>query len=429
MRDHSKHICLASEDMVPAMLSKISFKRRTEHVLVQDALGRVTAEDCICAYDLPNKLGSRIDTIAVYWDDFADGMPDVSAWERGKQWDFANTGTAIDGDFDTCIAIEQVELDDDEQLVQIKEAPKEKGQLTIEPGSRHQKGQLIVEAGTLLTPAKLSALAMAGIAQVEVVAKPRVVFIPTGDELVPVNFTLPLGKTFEANSLMLAGKLTQWGAAPYTHPIIADDWDAIRDAVLACAAQYDIVVLNAGSSKGSKDFNIEILDEVGEVLAHEVNHGPGHHSSYSVVDGTPVVGISGPPAGAEYTIDWYLKPLVDSYLYGEVHAAPKVKAKLAHDLPERRKPHGGPKPQDGKAQDDKPKKAPMFGAKRGKLSLNSAGELEVTMIERADGKAALIAEDEADCFFRFTNDLGGAPAGTVVEVELRWPYKYPGSLL
>ena len=428
MRDHSKHICLASEDMVPTMLSKISFNRRTEHVLVQDALGRVTAQGCVCGYDLPNKLGSRIDTIAVYWDDFANGMPDVSAWERGKQWDFANTGTAIDGDFDTCIAIEQVELDDQEQLVAIKEVPKEKGQLTIEPGSRHHKGQLVVAAGTLLTPAKLSALAMAGIAQVEVVAKPRVVFIPTGDELVPVNFTLPLGKTFEANSLMLAGKLAQWGAAPYTHPIIADDWDAIRNAVLVCAAEYDIIVLNAGSSKGSKDFNIEILDEVGEVLAHEVNHGPGHHSSYSVVDGTPVVGISGPPAGAEYTIDWYLKPLVDSYLYGEVHAAPKVKAKLAQPLPERRKPHG-PKPADGKPADDAPKRAPMFGAKRGKLSVNANGELEVTMIEGNGGKAALIAEDEADCFFRFTNDLSGAPAGTPVEVELRWPYNYPGSLL
>ena len=117
MRDHSKHICLASEDMVPTMLSKISFKRRSEHVLVADALGRVTAKDCICDYDLPNKLGSRMDAIAVYWVDFENGMPDISAWKRGVQWDFANTGTAIDGDFDTCILIEKVVLDDDEELV------------------------------------------------------------------------------------------------------------------------------------------------------------------------------------------------------------------------------------------------------------------------------------------------------------------------
>lgn len=424
MRDHSKHICLASEDMVPTMLSKISFKRRSEHVLVVDALGRVTAKDCICDYDLPNKLGSRMDAIAVYWADFENGMPDISAWKRGVQWDFANTGTAIDGDFDTCILIEKVVLDDDEELVEIKEAPKEKGQGTIAPGSRHHKGQLIVAAGTLLTPAKLSALAMAGIAQVEVVAKPRVVFLPTGDELVPVNFTLPLGKTFEANSLMLAGKLTQWGAQPYTHPIIPDDWDAIRDAVIEAAKEYDIIVLNAGSSKGSKDFNIEILEENGEVLAHEVNHGPGHHSSYSIVDGVPVVGISGPPAGAEYTIDWYLKPLVDNYLFGETHAAPKVKAKLAEALPERRKPNGA-KPQDA----GKPAAPPMFGAKRGKLSFDEDGSLMVTMIDGHGDQAALIAEDEADCFFRFTNDLSGAPAGTEVEVELRWPYKYPSALL
>ncbi len=425
MRDHSKHICLASEDAVATMLGKIKFERRTETVRIQDALGRVTAQDCVCQYDLPNKLSSRMDAIAVYWDDFKDGMPDVSTWERGKQWNFANTGTAIEGDYDTCLLIEQVVLDEDEKIVELLSCPKEKGDKTTPVGGCAHKGDPILPAGTLLTPVKLSALAMGGIAQVEVVAKPKVIFIPTGDELVPVDFPLPLGKTFEANSLMIKGKLEQWGAESYTHPILGDDWDAIKEAVERAVKEYDVVILNAGSSKGSKDFNIEILDEIGEVICHEVNHGPGHHSSYSVVEGTPVVGISGPPSGAEYTTDWYLRPLVEQYLYGEPRPALRVKAKLAEDLPVR-KPHGQAKTAPGTVKDN-PGPA-MFGAKRCVLQPALDGGWELGFVQRG-AAPALIGEDGANAFFRFTDDYGGAKAGTEVEVELRYPYTYPGAEL
>lgn len=415
MRDHSSHVCIASEEAVSTILAKIAFEPRVEHVRIEDALDRVTAEPCYCAYDLPNKLGSRMDAISVYFDDFADGMPDVSTWKRGVNWEFANTGTAIEGDFDTCIVIEQVELDEHDELVAIKKAPKERGAMTIPVGSRHQKGQLIVDKGVRITPAKMSALAMAGIAQVPVVAKPRVVFIPTGDELVPVNFPLPLGKTFEANSLMLGGKLVQWGAEYHVHPILGDDWEAIRAAVLAAVREYDIVILNAGSSKGSKDFNIEILEEEGEVLYHEVNHGPGHHSSCAVIDGTPVVGISGPPSGAEYTADWYLRPLVEAYLYGAPLPVRKIKARMAHPLPDRKK-HPG----EGGMR--------MFGAKRVILTDDGAGGFEASIINRG-GQAELIGEDQANAFLRVYDELEGAPAGTEVEVELRYPYTYPGAVL
>lgn len=426
MRDHSQHICLSVEDAVSTILGKTSFNVRTEHVRIEDALDRVTATDCLCRYDLPNKLSSRMDAIAVYWDDFKDGMPDVSTWECGKQWNFANTGTAIEGDFDTCILIEQVVLDENEQIVELLSGPKEKGDKTIPVGSRHHKGELIVPAGTRLTPVKLSALAMGGIAEVEVVAKPRVIFIPTGDELVPVDFPLPLGKTIEANSLMLKGKLTQWGAESYTHPILGDNWELIKEAVQEAVKEYDIVILNAGSSKGSKDFNIEILDELGEVICHEVNHGPGHHSSYSVVEGTPIVGISGPPSGAEYTADWYLRPLVEKYLYGAPKPALHIKAKLADDLPER-KGHGQP----GKKAPGTVKLNPgpkMFGAKRVKLTPAEDGTWELHEIKRGEAPE-LIGEDGANAFFRFTDELGGAKAGTEVEVELRYPYTYPGAEL
>lgn len=56
------------------------------------------------------------------------------------------------------------------------------------------------------------------------------------------------------------------------------------------------------------------MEEMGHMICHQTNHGPGHHSSYAVVDNVPIVGISGPSGGASFTLDFYLRPLMRKYL-------------------------------------------------------------------------------------------------------------------
>ena len=59
---------------------------------------------------------------------------------------------------------------------------------------------------------------------------------------------------------------------------------------------------------------VEILEKNGQMMHHMLAQGPGRHCSGAFLDGTPVIGISGPPMGAEFTVDWMVKPLVDRYL-------------------------------------------------------------------------------------------------------------------
>ncbi len=340
MRDHSKHIVFKREECIAKLIEVGKFKLETETVSLHDALGRVTAHDLASLYDLPNSLCAGPDGIAVHFEDFADGIPDVSKWVFGRDYDWANTGTAIPDGFDTDIAIEQCEVTEDGVLAEIKAAPREKGQGCNQPGSNFKKGQVIVGARTKLTPAKISALGMCGHTSVEVVRKPKVIFIPTGDELVEIGNELPRGKAYETNGILLEMKLKTWGAEPVIYPCLPDDWAQIKAAIVKASQEADIVAINAGSSKGSKDFTMEILEEIGTVYCHETNHGPGRHTSASEVNGTPVLGISGPPAGCEITADWYLKPLVDSFLYGRAVEFGTVTASLAEDLP-KRAPKGG----------------------------------------------------------------------------------------
>ena len=339
MRDHSKHVELKREEAIARLVEAAKFEPRTEVVGIHEAFCRVTAADCAAKVDVPNALCAQMDGIAVRFADFEGGMPDTSAWQLGAEYDWANTGTALPAGFDTAIKVEDVRFDGgvgevgldnlNPGRLEVLVAPGKRGANCREKGANFEAGQPLLPAGTRLTPTKVSALAMCGYSEVEVVAKPKVVFIPTGDELVSPGRELPAGRAYDSNGVLLEGKLRLWGADPVIYECIPDDWSLIRETILKACGEADIVAINAGSSKGAKDFTMEILEEIGQVICHETNHGPGRHTSASLVGGTPVLGLSGPPSGCEITADWYLKPLVDSFLYGRVIEFEKVKAKSA----------------------------------------------------------------------------------------------------
>lgn len=100
MRDHSHHIELTREAAVAGMLRLIdeadAFKPRVEQVSVADSIGRVLARDAVAQVDVPDCLTCNMDSVAVHWSAFEGLAPgqllDTSAWVRGVDWEFANTG-------------------------------------------------------------------------------------------------------------------------------------------------------------------------------------------------------------------------------------------------------------------------------------------------------------------------------------------------
>lgn len=339
MRDHSHHIELNRDAAVAAMLKALdecdfdgSRRARLEHISLSEAFGRVLAKDVRAKTDLPNSLTCCLDSVALRWEDFADlgddELPDTSNWTRGEQWEFANTGIAMPAGFDTAVVIEHVELSDDEQHITLTAKPSQQYAGTREAGSTMHAGDIAAAAGTVITPDVAAAIASAGWSSVDVIARPCVSFIPTGNELVPSNLPYAksasesyagLGKVFESNSILTQGKVQAWGGTFNVFDIVSDEYDAIKNAIREAVATSDIVVLNAGSSKGSDDWSVEVLEEIGTIVCHQVAHGPGHHCFYAVVDGVPVVGISGPPGGASFALGFYLLPVMRKWLGLDPH--------------------------------------------------------------------------------------------------------------
>ena len=194
------------------------------------------------------------------------------------------------------------------------------------------EGDLLIPQYRLLEPYDVGLLASGGVNEVPVLKKPVVAFIPTGNELSPAGNTPPRGKNVESNSVMLDAYIRKWGGEPLVYPIIRDVPADIAAALDDALIKADIVILNAGSSKGSDDYTVRALQSVGQVLTYMVDHGPGHHTSVTIARGKPILGLVGPSGGAKMTAEFYLQPLVNHFLMQKNPEPQKLKAELLHDI-------------------------------------------------------------------------------------------------
>ena len=181
--------------------------------------------------------------------------------------------------------------------------------------------QLILSAPHPIQPQDLGAIAGAGHAEVDVYRQPRVAIQPTGTELVaPGTTALKAGDIIEYNSLVLAAQVQQAGCIASTLPVIPDDFAAIKRAATEALANFDLVIINAGSSAGSEDFTASIVEELGELAVHGIAIRPGHPVVLGVAAGKALVGLPGYPVAAATTFDRIVRPLL--YLWQGI-APPK----------------------------------------------------------------------------------------------------------
>ncbi len=305
---------IPKQEALARLFDKWNPAPEVETVPLINAAGRVLAENQYAQYNLPVVRASTMDGIAVRSADFADGFPDTSGWQLGEDYVRADTGDDFDDRFDTVIMIEEVTFPESGGVVLAKDCRVAKGTNVKPCGADVRAGTLLAQAGVVLRPQDVAAIATGGCASVPVRKKPRVAFLPTGSELVAAGEPLHRGQNFDTNSIMAAQLLTEMGADPVLHPICKDDPAALRQAVDELLPQADILLINAGTSKGGEDYCASLLAEYGEVLFHGVRAVPGRPMSMAVIQGKPVVNLSGPSFAAFYSMDWAVRALVCRYL-------------------------------------------------------------------------------------------------------------------
>ncbi len=201
--------------------------------------------------------------------------------------------------------------------------------------------EILLPPGTVIGAYELGALAAAGILRPAVFARPQVAVIPSGSELTPVEEATPEllasgRKLPEFNSLILSALVEDAGGQARIWPIVPDDPEKIRTALLEAAqSDADLLVINAGSSAGSHDFTAQIIAELGELWVHGINVMPGKPTALGRIQGKPVIGVPGYPISAIISFEEFGQPLLCLWQGRHMQERPKAAALPFQALPSR----------------------------------------------------------------------------------------------
>ena len=283
----------------------------TESIPVRRALGRILSGPVKALASVPTYHASAMDGIAVKASATFGALaerPVLLAREAGKSVD---TGDPLPDGTDAVVMIESVE--ETPQGWEIREAAYPWHNVR-KAGEDIVRGEILLPARHRIRPYDQAALLAAGILEITVFRKPKVLIIPTGDEIVrpeDVPTPFPKGTLLEVNGQMLASLAAECGADAQIMTVIPDVFDQLKSTLEeALALDYDLIMLIAGSSAGSEDFTPSLLEGLGELLIHGITVMPGKPALLASIHGRPVVGVPGYPVSAAVAFRELSRPLL-----------------------------------------------------------------------------------------------------------------------
>ncbi len=305
-----------------------------EQIPLHAALGRVTAEDIQAKNDLPPFDRSAVDGYAVKARDTFGASQfnpktlkligkEVREGEARQIW----TGNPLPRGADAVIMLEYTKRIQEKIEVEISVTP---GGNVSKKGEDVQGGEVAIKAGTRLKPHHLGLLAALGGTRVDVVKKPRVAILSTGNELVELGHKPKPSQIVETNRLILSSMCQELGAEPLDLGIAEDDLKEICAKIREGLEQADLVITTGGTSVGYPDLVPMAINQIGTpgVIVHGVAMRPGMPTALAILQGKPVFILSGNPVAAIIGFEVFARPLLLKLLGVEREPRPTLKARL-----------------------------------------------------------------------------------------------------
>jgi putative molybdopterin biosynthesis protein len=301
----------------------------SESVTLAQSRTRILAHDVVAAVDAPPFDRSNVDGFAVRAADTvgaSDGKPKVLALNAeviacgfapaitvmlGTCTAIA-TGGVIPRGADAIVMIEQTELiEEGAARIELRRAAVP-GQFVSYAGSDIARGETLLRRGTHIGSREIGMLAACGLDRVDVVRRPKVAVLSTGNELVEPGQPLTPAGVYDSNGAILAASIAEAGGEAVVFGACPDDAATLEKVVRDALAVSDMVVLSGGTSKGAGDLSHRVVSQLGKpgILVHGVALKPGKPLCLGVVGDKPIVVLPGFPTSAIFTFHTFVAPII-----------------------------------------------------------------------------------------------------------------------
>ena len=307
----------------------------TETVSLEDACGRVLAQDVASDVDMPPFNKSAMDGYACKRKELPGpfrvietvqaGKPPLKTVSKGECTKIM-TGACVPEGADCVIMVEHTEEDEQGNIRFTKTATDTN---ICFAGEDVRIGNVLLQRGTRLKPRHIAVLAAAGCVQPKVACQPKVGIIATGNELVEPETTPGTSQIRNINGWQTYAQVKPLSAMVNYYGIVPDSETAL-DAVLKRAInENDVIIFSGGVSMGDYDFVPTIMAKNGiKILFDAIAMKPGKPTTFGVSSSGYCFGLPGNPVSAFLQCETFVKPLLYA-LMGHTFKAPWAAYPLA----------------------------------------------------------------------------------------------------
>ena len=297
--------------LIDAHASPLGVEQTSVSAAIRD---RVLSEKVIAPADLPSFRQSSMDGFALCYQEGIRQYSVVGEVAAGSSETFdlnpgeavrIFTGARVPESCDRVIMQEQVVFAHNTAELMADTCS---GQNIRAVGSQIQKGQIVLEDGTKLTPASLGLLASLGIETISVYQKPSVAIVVTGNELVALGETKSDVQVYESNSLALQAALERLGLKVETVLFASDDPDQTVAQLAKALQTANVVLISGGISVGDYDYVADALKTIDvDSVFYTVRQKPGKPLFFGKKGEKAVFALPGNPASTLTCFYVYVK--------------------------------------------------------------------------------------------------------------------------
>lgn len=330
------------EQAIEVLVQQTKKQTKTNTVSVFEALNQVLAHDVYAPINVPSFNRSAMDGYAVKASETAGASHEtpikLQVIKQLMAGDYAQlkaesnqavrvmTGSYIPDGFDAVIRQEDTNYGD--EVVELYASVKPFMNYSA-IGEDIKQGQLMLQAGTVLTPIHLGILASLGMEKVEVLVPIKVGLISSGSELAEAPEALKPGQIYDSNRFVLTSRLKELNVEVVFSKKISDDPTAVASFIKEQMKNVDLVITTGGVSVGKKDIMHEVISQLeANRLFWRINMRPGTPVLASLYQDKLILGLSGNPFAALTTFELLFRPILSQAMHTNTYTCVRKQARF-----------------------------------------------------------------------------------------------------